>query len=60
MFREYTLLTLENISIVYLHITIISQLSVPDCKLVGEQFSKYKPQRPKPTSYRYSGNHSTY
>ena len=60
MFIKYTLLTLENISIVYLHITIISQLLVPDCSLVGEQFSKYKPRRSKPTSDRYSENYSTY
>ena len=59
MFKKYTL-TLENISITYLCVTILLQLSVSDCKLVGEQFSKYKPRRPKPTSDRYSEKHSTY
>ena len=60
MFRKYTVLTLENISIAYLCITILPQLSAPNYKQVREQFSKYQSRRPKPTSDRYSGNHSTY
>ena len=43
-FRKYTLLTLENISMAYLRITILPHLSDSNYKLTREQLPKYKPE----------------